>query len=344
MCDDIIEADSRAYLEKLRLNRRELLSTGAAFATLLTGCDSPTAPTPQPVTTPKVTSGAAPGTESASSAVPPALSSSTVTVNAAPASTVLEAALASFPNTTGRMVTIETKDGQADAFFVTPKEGKHPGVIMWPDIAGLREAFMTMGARLASEGYAVLVVNQYYRSSKFPILGTFAEWRTEAGKAKIAPMKDAIPLEGIARDGVAYIQWLDQQPEVDTKKKIGCAGYCMTGSYTIRTAAAAPSKRVGVAASFHGGGLVTSEPTSPHLLLFKTKKLCLLICIAQNDDVKEPEVKKTLRRAAESAKLAAEIEVYPAAHGFCSLDSPVYDGPQAEKAWERFLDRLGRYL
>jgi carboxymethylenebutenolidase len=204
------------------------------------------------------------------------------------------------------MVDVDTPDGTADAFFVTPKKGKHPGVVMWPDIAGLREAYMTMAARLASEGYAVLAVNHYYRSSRFPILGTFAEWRTEAGKAKITPLKEAISLDGIARDGAAFVAWLDRQPEVDPDKKIACAGYCMTGSYTFRTAAAVP-ERVGVIASFHGSGLVTEEPTSPHLLLFKTKKLCALVCIAQNDDEREPATKGILRRAAEGARLPAEI-------------------------------------
>jgi carboxymethylenebutenolidase len=262
---------------------------------------------------------------------------------AAPTATAFEAALAGFPSTTARMVNVETPDGRADGFFVTPKKGKHPGVVMWPDIAGLREAFMTMAARLASEGYAVLAVNQYYRSARFPVFGSFAEWRTDEGKARITSMKAAIPLDGIARDGAAFVSWLDRQPEVETKKKIACTGYCTTGSYTFRAAAAVP-ERVGVIASFHGTDLVTSESTSPHLLLFKTKKLCALVCIAQNDDEREPATKKTLRRAAESARAAAEIEVYPAQHGFCPLDSPVYDGPQAEKAWARMLYRFERYL
>lgn len=334
MCDETTEIENEACLDGLRLMRRELtIGASAALAMLLTGCKDPSG------VTPAVESSA--GHASKPASVPPV--ASTTAGTAAPTSTAFQAALAGFPATTARMVDVETPDGRADGFFVTPKKGKHPGVVMWPDIAGLREAFMTMAARLASEGYAVLAVNQYYRSARFPILGNFAEWRTDEGRAKITSMKAAIPFDGIARDGAAFVSWLDRQPEVDTEKKIACAGYCMTGSYTFRAAAAVP-ERVGVIASFHGTDLVTNESTSPHLLLFKTKKLCALVCIAQNDDEREPATKKTLRRAAESARAAAEIEVYPAQHGFCPLDSPVYDGPQAEKAWSRMLYRFERYL
>lgn len=240
------------------------------------------------------------------------------------------------------MVTIDTPDGQAEAFFVRPNRGEHPGVLIWPDIAGLREAFETMATRLASAGYAVLVVNPYYRSSKVPALSSFAEWQTEVGRAKITPMREALTPARIAIDGAAYIAWLDRQPSVDPNRKIATTGYCMGGPFTFRTAAAVPA-RVGAIASFHGAGLVSSETTSPHRL-FPEMKCAALICVAQNDDERQPEAKRVLSEAAKAARVDAEVEVYPAQHGWCVTDSPVYDPVQAERAWSRMLATFARAL
>lgn len=243
---------------------------------------------------------------------------------------------------TARSVSIATPEGTADAFFVCPKEGRHPAVIMWPDIAGLRDGYKTMGTRLAKAGYAVLVVNQYYRSAAAPILNTMAEWQTEAGQNIIRPMREKITPSGILSDAQTYVAWLDQQPEVDIGRKIGACGYCMGGPFTFRTAAANPA-RVGAIASFHGGGLVTEGDDSPHRLI-PDMKAALLIAIAQNDDARDPEAKTVLRDTAASARRPAEIEVYPAQHGWCTIDSPVYDREQAEKAWTRMLATFSRYL
>jgi len=240
------------------------------------------------------------------------------------------------------MVSIQTPEGTAEAFFVAPTGGPRPGVLMWPDIAGLRDAYKTMATRLAGAGYAVLVVNHYYRKTKLPVLATFAEFQTEAGKERIRPLKEAITPEGITSDGAAFTRWLDQQKEVDKSRKLATAGYCMSGPYTLRTAAAVP-ERVGVIASFHGAGLVTDQPTSPHALLPRLKAAAL-ICIAKNDDEREPATKATLRQTAEAARVPAEIEVYPAQHGWCTVDSPVYDQVQAERAWARMLATFQRYL
>lgn len=234
-----------------------------------------------------------------------------------------------------RTVAIDTADGSADAFFVTPEKGKHPAVIMWPDIAGLREAYRVMGTRLAQAGYAVLVVNQYYRSAKAPILNSLSEWRTEEGQARLKPMIAAITPAGTSSDAASFVDWLGQQPEVDTKRKIGTSGYCMGGPFTFRTAATRPD-RIGALASFHGGNLVNDTPDSPHLLLPKMKA-AMLVAIAQNDDAREPATKDTLREAAKAAGRTAEIEVYPAQHGWCTIDAPVYDKEAAEKAWGRML-------
>lgn len=253
------------------------------------------------------------------------------------------AALATLPGcasaaeapTASRMVVIDTPDGKADAFFVYPKKGKHAAVIMWPDIAGLRDAYKTMGTRLAAAGYAVLVVNQYYRSSPAPILGSLMEWRTPAGQEKLKPMIGAITPSGTTTDAAAFVSWLDAQKEVNSKKRIGSCGYCMGGPFTVRTAFANPA-RVGAAASFHGGGLVGDAADSPINLIAKTRA-AYLIAIAQNDDERAPKEKTQLRAAADAAKRPAEIEVYPAQHGWCTIDAPIYDRAQAEKAWGRML-------
>ncbi|MEM6293536.1 MAG: dienelactone hydrolase family protein [Myxococcota bacterium] len=251
-------------------------------------------------------------------------------------------AVAPSGTTMSRSVTVTTPDGEAEGFFVAPSQGKHPAVLIWPDVAGLRPAFEAMATRLAEAGYAVLAVNQYYRSSTLPIFERFDEWMTDEGKAKTKPMFGDLSSEGIAADGAAFVAWLDQQAEVDTAKRIGTTGYCMGGPFTVRTAAAAP-ERVGLVGSFHGGGLVTDAPDSPHAL-FSTMQAAALICVAQNDDARAPETKATLKSAADAAGRASEIEVYPAQHGWCVPDSPVYDEPQAERAWTRLLANLEQHL
>jgi carboxymethylenebutenolidase len=237
--------------------------------------------------------------------------------------------------TKGRAVTVTTPDGKADAWFVTPETGKHPAVILWPDIAGLREAYKTMATRLASSGYAVLIVNHYYRGAVAPVLESLVAWRTPEGQAKLKPLIAGITPAGTMSDAKAFVAWLDAQAEVDTNKKIGTCGYCMGGPYTVRTAFAVPT-RVGAAASFHGGGLVGTEADSPVNLLAKTNA-GFLFAIAQNDDASAPGDKTSLAAAAKAAGRPAEVEVYPANHGWCTIDAPIYDQVQADKAWGRML-------
>ena len=235
-------------------------------------------------------------------------------------------------------VTVTTPDGTADCYFVRPASGTAPGVLVWPDIFGLRPAFRQMGKRLAESGYAVLVVNPFYRVKKAPT----AEAGAKTPIADVRPLAQGLNETTQMTDAKAFIAWLDQQPSVARNRKIGTQGYCMGGPIAFRTAAAVPD-RVGAVASFHGGGLATDMPNSPHLQAAKTKAQ-FLIEIAENDDKRSPEEKNVLKETFAKAKLPAEIEVYPAAHGWCPPDSQVYNEPQAEKAWSRLLALYSKAL
>jgi carboxymethylenebutenolidase len=232
-------------------------------------------------------------------------------------------------------VRITTEDGVADAFFVRPARDKHPGIIMWPDIAGLRESKRIMARRLAGEGFAVLVVNQYYRSAPAPVMESFAEFMQPEGRAMVMGYRELLTPEAVMRDARAHVAFLDSRSEVDTSRGVGSDGYCMGGPFTVFTAAAVPS-RVKAAASFHGGGLVGDDANSPVNLLGKTEA-AFLFAIARNDDAKRPDDKDALRKAADAAERSAEVEVYPADHGWMVPDSPVYDPVQADRGYERML-------
>ena len=233
-------------------------------------------------------------------------------------------------------VTIATPDGEAEAFFVHPSTGKHPGILMWTDILGLRNAFRVMARRLAESGYSVLVPNPFYRDAKIPVVPEGSSFGDTDTRNILRSYAGKLTQEAAFSDARTYISFLDEQPSVDTDRKIGTNGYCMGGPLIMRTAAAVPD-RVGAAASFHGGRLVTDNEDSPHLLIPKTPAH-ILHAIAENDDEKAPETKNILAAAYKEAGIPAEIEVYEGAmHGWCSLDSPVYNEPQAEKAWARML-------
>jgi carboxymethylenebutenolidase len=235
-------------------------------------------------------------------------------------------------------VNVKTPDGSADAYFVHPATGTAPGVLIWPDIFGLRPAFRQMGKRLAESGYSVLVVNPFYRTKKAPT--------ADAGSA--TPIQDVMPLAKTLSDSThmtdakAFIAWLDDQSSVAKGRKMGTQGYCMGGPIAFRTAAA--SDRVGAVASFHGGGLVTDNPNSPHLAAAKSKAQ-FLVAIAANDDARSPNDKTVLKETFAKANLPAEVEVYAdTMHGWCPPDSKVYNEQQAEKAWSRLLELYKKAL
>jgi carboxymethylenebutenolidase len=237
---------------------------------------------------------------------------------------------------------IKTPDGTCDAYFVHPATGSAAGVLIWPDILGLRPAFRQMGKKLAESGYSVLVVNPFYRMKPAPVIPDGGKFSDPAVRNIVMPLSQALNATTQETDAKAFVTWLDQQPSVDKKKKIGTMGFCMSGPFTIRTAAAMPD-RVGAAASFHGGGLTTKNPDSPHLSIPKTNA-SFLFAIADNDDKRDPESKTILRQTADAAKKNAEIEVYPAAHGWVPTDMEPHDPVQAERAWGRLLELFKKAL
>ncbi len=236
-----------------------------------------------------------------------------------------------------RDVNIETPDGVADCYFVYPSMGAHAAVLVWPDILALRPAFREMGKRLARSGYAVLTVNPFYRDAHAPVVGRGASFSQPEIRNHVLPMARNLNAETHFTDARAFAAWLDDQPEVDTNRGIGTTGYCMGGPMVMRTVAAVP-ERFAAGATFHGGGLATNAPDSPHLLIPQTQAQ-ILHCIAENDDDNDPQAKVTLRDAYDAAGIAAEIEVYEdAMHGWCAIDSQVYHEAQAEHAWSRLLN------
>ena len=240
-------------------------------------------------------------------------------------------------------VEIKTPDGTCDAAFIHPESGTHPGVLIWTDAFGLRPVFREMGKRLAAEGYSVLVPNPFYRVAKAPVFTDVASFNFQTDRAKIDPLMASINAAGAAeKDAAAFIAFLDAQKPVNKNRKIGTQGYCMGGPLIVRTAAAVPG-RVGAAGSFHGGGLVTDKPDSPHLLAPKIKAQ-MYFGIAANDDMRQPDAKDKLRESFAAAHVPAEIEVYPASqHGWCVADmpkqngAPIYNPPDAERAWGKLL-------
>lgn len=236
----------------------------------------------------------------------------------------------------GSDVTITTPDGEADAYFVHPAAGASAAVMFWPSIVGIRETFRAMGTRLAESGYAVLVINPYYRTQGGPVIPEDKGFRDPGMRDLLMPFARTLSPETCVTDGTAFVEWLDAQSAVDSSKKMGSIGYCMTGSYCMRLAAAMPN-RIGAGCSFHGGGLVSDAENSPHRLI-PQMDASFLIAIAANDDERSPDEKNVLRAAFDAGNVSAEIEVYDGAlHGWCIPDSGVYHEAQAERAWGRML-------
>jgi carboxymethylenebutenolidase len=235
-----------------------------------------------------------------------------------------------------RDVLVPTPDGSADAALFHPAgSGSWPAVLMWPDILGLRPVFREMGRRLAGAGYTVLVPNPFYRVKRAPVVTGPFDFSKPQDMAKLNGLRDALTDAAIDRDATAFITFLDKQRQVNRRKAAGVQGYCFSGPFAFHTGAAR-SDRIRAVATFHGGGLVTKEPNSPHLLVPKTKA-SFVVAIARNDDQKQPEAKDTLKAAFAAAKRPAVVEVYPADHGWCVPGSQTYDQASAERAWAELL-------
>ncbi len=239
--------------------------------------------------------------------------------------------------TVGKDVVVKTADGMADAYLAYPEgKGSWPAVLIWTDIGGLRPVFKEMTNRLAAQGYVVLTPNPFYRSAK-PAEYAATSFGDPAGRQKLMSYRGAMTDAGVDSDAKAYIAFLDAQPQTNKKKKVGVQGYCMGGPLTFRSAAAV-SDRVGAAATFHGGGLVTPQPNSPHLLV-ASSKAAYSVCVAKNDDARAPTDKDVLKKTFADAKKTATVEVYGGDHGWTVPGSAVYNQAEAERAWAE-LTRL----
>lgn len=245
-------------------------------------------------------------------------------------------ACASVANVTETDVMVPTPDGSADAVLLHPSgAGSWPAVLMWPDILGLRPVFREMGRRLAAEGYTVLVPNPFYRTKRAPVVSGSFDFNDRKQVEPLMQLKATLTDAAIDRDAAAFIKFLDAQKPTDRRKGAGVQGYCFSGPFAFHTAAVR-SDRIRAVGSFHGGGLVTKDASSPHLLIAKTRA-SFVVAIARNDDQRQPDAKDILKTAFAAAKRPAVVEVYPADHGWCVPGSQAYDHASAEKAWVELL-------
>jgi carboxymethylenebutenolidase len=259
----------------------------------------------------------------------PAMSRRAFTLSAAATAVMGAGPAFAAEDVVSRDVTVKTPDGEADAVLFHPSTGRHPAVLIWTDVFGLRPVFRDMGRRLAAQGHVVLVPNPFYRSMKAT---TEPDYSAPEVRQKYFPLMATLTAATTLKDGPAFIAFLDAQPQTDTRKKAGVNGYCMGGPLTFRTAAAIPD-RIGGAATFHGAALVTDKPDSPHLLIPRTT--AQFYCgVAANDDKAQPDAKDRLRAAFAAVNRPATVEVYDGCnHGWCVKGSAVYDEAGAEKAW-----------
>jgi carboxymethylenebutenolidase len=259
-----------------------------------------------------------------------------LTISSVAAAAALPTAAFAAANVTETDVMVPTPDGSADAVLLHPSgSGSWPAVLMWPDILGLRPVFREMGHRLAAEGYTVLVPNPFYRTKRAPVVTGQIDFSDRKQVQPLLDLKATLIDAAIDKDATAFINFLDAQKQTDRRKGAGVQGYCFSGPFAFHTAAVR-SDRIRAVGSFHGGGIVTKDPTSPHLLIPKTKA-SFVVAIAQNDDQKQPEAKDVLKAAFTAAKRPATVEVYPADHGWCVPGSQAYNEPAAEKAWAELM-------
>lgn len=242
-----------------------------------------------------------------------------------------------------RDVEIRTPDGVCDASLHTPEgAGPWPAVIMYPDAGGLRDTMRAMGQRLADLGYAVLVPNPYYRLGEYAPFDMSTVFSDPDERQRIFGMIQSVTNDHITADTKAMLEFLGAAPEV-SDGKVGTTGYCMGGRISLTMAGRFP-EAIGAAASFHGGGLATEAPDSPHLQAAAiTAKV--YVAGAENDAAFDDAAFARLSAALAEAGVDHTVVTYPALHGFAVPDLPVYDEPAAERHWqateEFFADALG---
>jgi len=246
---------------------------------------------------------------------------------------------------TEKDVDIKTPDGTCDAALFYPSgKGKWPAVLIWTDIGGLRPVFRDMGRRLAAQGYVVLVPNPFYRKGRAPGVTEGLDFSKPEGRTAMMALAGTITAPAaVDSDAPVFIAFLDAQPQTDKKKKAGTQGYCMGGPLVYRTAAAV-SDRIAAGVTCHGGGLVTTTPASPHLLIPKMKAE-IYSAVAANDDQRAPTDKDVLKKAFADAGKTARVEVYDGCnHGWCVKGSAVYNEAGAERAWTELTNLYKKKL
>ena len=224
------------------------------------------------------------------------------------------------------------------AFLYRPEvERQLPGVLHLTDIGGIRPAYHDMARRLAAEGYVVLMPNVFYRTARPPVFEHKSSSSPEEFRNRFADLTSPLTPEAIESDGAAYVDALARHASVLPGSRFGVVGYCYTGAFALRAAAACPD-RIAAAASFHGGGLVTDGPTSPHLLLPRIHAQ-LYFGHAVNDRSMPEEAIRTLDAALEEWGGKYESEIYEgASHGWTASDNPAYNAPQAERAFAKLRE------
>jgi len=238
--------------------------------------------------------------------------------------------------------TITTPDGTCTVHLFTPEgEGPWPGVVMYPDAGGVRDTFYQMAAKLAGFGYAVLLPDVYYRHGDWAPIDMRTAFNDREERKRLMSMIGSITPDMMASDAGAFFDYLAGRPEV-SGDRFGTTGYCMGGRTSLVVAGRQPD-RVAAAASFHGGGLATDWPGSPHLLADKIRA-AVYVAGAENDGSFTPEQAEQLEKALTAAGVEHTIETYPAEHGFAVPDNLSYDAAAAERHWTAMRDFFGANL
>jgi carboxymethylenebutenolidase len=231
---------------------------------------------------------------------------------------------------------IKTPDGLVDAFLVRPESSEPlPAVINLTDGLGFRSEFAEQSKRIAERGYVVLTPNIFYRVAKPPVYPADADFASERGQERFKALKKPLTPDAMARDGMAYVDWLSSQPFVSSGP-IGVVGFCFAGKFALEVAAARPD-RIGAAASFHGGGLFTDTLDSPHIVLPRVRAR-LYFAHADRDHSMPTEAIEKFEWALQSWGGDYASEVYEAKHGWMIPGRQVYHPENAARGFDKLME------